>query len=113
MSVKRLVPLHTVALSTDPINSRIGDIYYNTLDSILKYYDGTEWNEIGGGIIEGLLDHIHTYDGDVFTVYGNKIISSGLVDAGNPNTEAAYLPNILDGLTPETSYTDVLDGGEA
>lgn len=113
MSVKRLVPLHAVALEQDPLNSRIGDIYYNTSNSILKYYDGSEWNEIGGGAIEGLLDHLHTYDGDVHTVYGNTIVSSGLVDAGDPNTDKSGFANLLDGLTPETIYNNTLDGGEA
>jgi len=37
MSVKRLVPLHAVALDTDPSGARIGDIYYNTTDEELRY----------------------------------------------------------------------------
>lgn len=82
MSVKRLVPLHAVALDTDPSVARIGDIYYNTEDEELRYFDGTDWNPIGAGAITGLLDHIHTYDGDVFSVEATEVPASGTVDGG-------------------------------
>ena len=83
MSVKRLVPLHAVALATDPSGARIGDIYYNTTDLKLKFYDGSTWNLVGGGAITGLLDHIHTYDGSIFSVETIEVPSSGTVDGGS------------------------------
>lgn len=82
MSVKRLVPLHAVALESDPSLGRIGDIYYNTAEEELKYFDGTSWNAVGGGAITGLLDHIHTYDGVVFSVEATEVPASGTVDGG-------------------------------
>ena len=45
MSVKRLVPLHAVALEDNPVSARIGDIYYNTEDEELRFYDGTNWKD--------------------------------------------------------------------
>ena len=81
MSVKRLVPLHAVALATDPANPRIGDIYFNTTDSSLKYYDGSTWSPVGGAIT-GLLDHIHTYDGAIYSVESVEVPSPGVVDGG-------------------------------
>ena len=50
MSVKRLVPLHAVALDDNPVSARIGDIYYNTVDEELRYFDGTDWNPVGSGV---------------------------------------------------------------
>ena len=82
MSVKRLVPLHAVALESDPVSGRIGDIYYNTTDEELRYFDGTDWNPVGSGAITGLLDHIHTYDGDVFSVEATEVPAAGTVDGG-------------------------------
>ena len=82
MSVKRLVPLHAVALDYDPASARIGDIYYNTVAQELRYFDGTDWNSIGGGAITGLLDHIHTYDGEIFSVESVEVPASGVVDGG-------------------------------
>lgn len=82
MSIKRLVPLHAVALEQDPATGRIGDIYYNTLDSELKFYDGSSWTTVGGGVITGLLDHIHDYDGNVFSVESVEVPASGVVDGG-------------------------------
>jgi hypothetical protein len=83
VSVKRLVPLHAVALATDPSGARIGDIYYNTEDEELRYFDGTDWNPIGAGAITGLLDHIHTYDGAVFSVEATEVPAPGTVDGGS------------------------------
>ena len=81
MSVKRLVPLHAVALANDPADPRIGDIYFNTVDSSLKYYDGAAWNPVGGAIT-GLLDHIHTYDGAVYSVESYEVPNPGVIDGG-------------------------------
>jgi hypothetical protein len=101
MSVKRLVPLHAVALQSDPANSRIGDLYYNTTENALKYYDGTVWNLISGGAITGLLDHIHTYDGQIFSVSDNQIPSNGTIDGGSAFSDSGNLPGAsLDGGTP-------------
>jgi hypothetical protein len=84
MSVKRLVPLHAVALDVDPSTGRIGDIYYNATDEELRYFDGTDWNPVGSGAITGLLDHIHTYDGAVFSVEATEVPAPGTVDGGTP-----------------------------
>jgi hypothetical protein len=84
MSVKRLVPLHAVALDDNPVSARIGDIYYNTADEELKYFDGTDWNPVGSGAITGLLDHIHTYDGAIFSVDSVEVPANDIIDGGNP-----------------------------
>lgn len=81
MSVKRLVPLHAVVLDTDPATGRIGDIYYNSVSEELKYFDGTSWNAVGGAIT-GILDHIHTYDGAIFSVESVEVPASGVIDGG-------------------------------
>jgi hypothetical protein len=82
MSVQRLVPLHAVALATDPSQARMGDVYYNTVDEELKFHDGSLWHSVGGGVITGLLDHIHTYDGAVYSVESVEVPSPGIVDGG-------------------------------
>ncbi len=83
MSVQRLVPLHAVALADNPTSARIGDIYFNTTANELRYYNGTVWSPVGGAIT-GLLDHIHTYDGDIFSVDSVEVPASGVIDGGNP-----------------------------
>ena len=96
MSVKRLVPLHAVALATDPAVARMGDVYYNTVDEELKFHDGALWHSVGGGVITGLLDHVHTYDGNVFSVSESTVASTGTLDGGNPFSEYGNLPGNLD-----------------
>lgn len=81
MSVKRLVPLHAVALESDPASGRLGDIYFNIPEEELRFFDGTNWNPVGGAVT-GILDHIHTYDGDIFSVSANEVPSSGIIDGG-------------------------------
>jgi hypothetical protein len=84
MSVKRLVPLHAVVLDADPIGTRMGEIYFNSTESELRFYNGTEWLPIGsGGMVTGLLDHIHTYDGAVFSVESIEVPASGTIDGGS------------------------------
>ena len=48
MSVKRLVSLNAAALASDPANPIAGDFYYNTVQKVLRYYNGMSWNPIGG-----------------------------------------------------------------
>jgi len=84
MSVKRLVPLHAVALDDNPAQARIGDIYYNTVSEELRYFDGSTWNAVGAGTVTGLLDHVHTYDGAIFSVASNEVPASGVIDGGTP-----------------------------
>lgn len=81
MSVKRLVPIHVVPLDQDPVSGRVGDLYYNTTDDELRYFDGTNWNPVGGAVT-GLLDHIHTYDGAVYSVEGTEVPAAGVIDGG-------------------------------
>ena len=83
MSVKRLVPLHAVALPSNPSEGRIGDLYYNTENQELRFYDGTTWNPVGAGTITGLLDHIHTYDGAIYSVESYEVPNAGTLDGGN------------------------------
>jgi hypothetical protein len=44
-------------LSSDPASPVSGQIYYNTTDSVLKYYDGTAWLVLAqGGDVSGAID---------------------------------------------------------
>ena len=83
MSVKRLVPLHAVVLDDNPVNARIGDIYYNSISEELRFFDGSNWNPVGGAIT-GILDHIHTYDGAIYSVEATQIPASDVIDGGTP-----------------------------
>ena len=49
MSVKRLVPLNTLSLATDPSNPRLGDVYLNSTTNNLRVYTAAGWVEVGAG----------------------------------------------------------------
>ena len=99
MSVKRLVPIHALAHATDPNGTTPGEIYYNTTDEEIKYFDGSAWHSVSGAIT-GLLDHTHTYDGEIFSVSNNTVPSDGTVDGGSPFSEYGDLPGNIDAGTP-------------
>jgi hypothetical protein len=100
MSVKRLVPLNAFESPQDPISGKRGDIYFNTTDNTLKFYTGTEWmaTSTGAGVSYSLENHIHTYDGDIHTIY-----------AGDFNPQLT----IFDGGTSASQFNESkdLDGG--
>lgn len=83
MSVKRLVPLNTVELAENPISARTGDIYFNTTNSELRVYTGSEWVAVGGAQT-GILEHIHTYDGPIHSVGTFNVSGTGIIDGGTP-----------------------------
>lgn len=59
MSRKFLTPIAPPSLSSDPAQALAGAIYFNTSSNVLKFYNGTEWTEIGsgsGGGQSGLLE---------------------------------------------------------
>ena len=34
-------------LATDPVNAKMGQIYYNSTHKALMQYDGAKWNRVG------------------------------------------------------------------
>jgi hypothetical protein len=49
MARKFLTPITPPSLSSDPGSGVTGAIYFNTTSNVLKYYNGTSWQEIGSG----------------------------------------------------------------
>jgi len=82
-SVRRLVPLNAVELSANPSTGRAGDIYFNTVEDELYFYTGSAWLPVASAG-QGVLDHIHTYDGNIFSVTGNSLPNPGIIDGGTP-----------------------------
>jgi hypothetical protein len=80
MSVKRLVPLNAAELAADPITGRRGDIYYNTTSLELRVYDGTSWIAVP----MNLADHLHTYDGAIYSVGNITYPMNPVIDGGTP-----------------------------
>jgi len=99
MSVKRLVPLNTTELSSDPSVARAGDIYFNSSAQELRVYTGTEWKPIGGSTETGLLIHEHTYDGEIYSVQAVTTAAT-FVDGGTPQLSGQTELNLVDGGAP-------------
>jgi len=49
MSIRILSGVNLVNLSADPASATAGDMYFNTVDLVVKVYDGTTWNAVGSG----------------------------------------------------------------
>jgi hypothetical protein len=47
VSNRRLTPINTAALSSAPASPRAGDVFLNTANGLLYYYNGTGWIAAG------------------------------------------------------------------
>jgi hypothetical protein len=62
-------------LSTDPTTGNFeGRIYYNTVDDLLKFYDGTQW------LVIGAIKNIVGTPNEVTVAISNQVASVGLPD---------------------------------
>lgn len=80
MARKFLTPITPPTLAEDPASGVLGSIYYNTTDDVLKIYDGSAWVSINAAIIE----HVHTYDGAIYSVGGVTLPAPNVIDGGTP-----------------------------
>lgn len=48
-SKKFLQPINLLNAASDPVSADTGDFYYNTTSEKIRYYDGTQWNDVGSG----------------------------------------------------------------
>ena len=86
-------------LATDPVNAKIGQIYYNSTHKALMQYDGAKWNKVGvvyqqdsttGAVITGLdaSGNVTTTNVTGLTLSGYTPVEGGYVTAGMSLQEA-------------------------
>ena len=86
-------------LATDPVNAKIGQIYYNSTHKALMQYDGAKWNKVGvvyqqdsttGAVITGLdaSGNVTTTNVTGLTLTGYTPVEGGYVTAGMSLQEA-------------------------
>ena len=125
MSRRFLSPLRLTNLTSDPDGGSEGDIYFNSVTKSLRFHNGIDWIELADTGIASqtqkyLLDHKHTYDGEIAeiipsnTLYPETIISetmNGSVTTSNPilvldgGSPTDYPPS------PSSSEFTLADGG--
>lgn len=86
-------------LATDPVNAKIGQIYYNSTHKALMQYDGAKWNRVGvvyqqdsttGAVITGLdaSGNVTTTNVTGLTLTGYTPVAGGYITAGMSLQEA-------------------------
>lgn len=78
------VPVGLVQLTSDPSTANAGDIYFNSSNSKIRFYSGTEWLDIGSGS-GGTVNHTHDYNGNVIVGAGGSLVTTATFAAGVPN----------------------------
>ena len=84
MSRQFKVPVNLVQLTVDPAVATAGDLYFNSANSKIRFYSGTEWLDVGSGS-GGTINHTHSYDGDVIVGSGGSLVTTATFAAGVPN----------------------------
>lgn len=79
------VPVGLVQLTSDPSTASPGDIYFNTGNSKIRFYSGTEWLDVGSGAGGGTTNHTHDYNGNVIVGSGGALVTTATFAAGVPN----------------------------
>ena len=92
MSTKALVPLNVLAIGSEPVGQRAGDLYFDTTTLKLRIYDGSLWIDIVG---TGGAGQRQADGGRPASFYG-----------GTPYVEGGFADSTLTG-----SYTATFDGG--
>ncbi len=87
--------------TSDPASASVGDMYYNTDDSKIKIYDGTEWSPLGGGS-----SGINVYD------IGNEIADWSYGWAGGVYGEGHQNNHSVNDFTSWNGISGMTDGGE-
>ena len=86
-------------LATDPVNAKMGQIYYNSTHKALMQYDGAKWNRVGvvyqqgsttGAVITGLdaNGNVTTTNVTGLTLTGYTPVAGGYITAGMSLQEA-------------------------
>ena len=70
MSKKALVPVNVLASGSNPAGQYVGDLYFNSSEKTVYAFDGTYWNPVSGGTIDG---------GSPESVFGG----TNIIDGGN------------------------------
>ena len=84
------VPVGLVQLSSDPSTATAGDIYFNSNTSKIRFYSGSQWQDVGSGSSGGTINHTHDYNGNVIVGSGGSLVTTATFAAGIPNNANGF-----------------------
>lgn len=114
MAKKFLTALKLVNLSTDPASGSSGELYYNSSDNAVKFYNGTSWlpiNQTSVIVSSGSSYPASPSNGQLFY---NTSTGKTAIFYGNVWKEFSYSSDIsvISGGEPDTiTFDSTIDGG--
>jgi len=77
--------------TSDPSPAVAGDMYYNSTTNLVRYYNGTIWQDMGSGGTGG-------YTVNIFTLSGGNMTDKFITLTGTPTVPSGTILNIVGGV---------------
>ena len=82
------LPLTLPIAASDPGSAIAGDLYYNSVSNLIRYYNGTIWSSVGSG--SGTVTSIALADSTgIFNITGSPVTTSGTLTLASLQSQAA------------------------
>lgn len=106
MAKRFLTSLRLLNLSSDPVSASAGELYFNSSDNLVKYHDGSEWKNLGGGS-EGVVV-------ESGSSYPTTSLTNGKLFYNTTNGRTAiYFNSIWKEFAYQTDIVSTIDGGDS
>ena len=104
MAKKFLTPLNLLHSSSDPVSVPSGSVYYNTVDNVIRFYNGSNWENLstpGGGAVSVT---------DVNYLIQKTLSDMGFFDGG---TASGFTLGLFGGTSLNMNDSAIINGGTA
>jgi len=82
--------------SSDPVSGKIGELFYNTTDSAMKFYNGSAWEEVGTGAGGGIGKYFQNFTAQTSVIVNHALADSNPIVQVYDNNGEQVTPDLID-----------------